>query len=100
MIRRTRGIKSGDSGKGVSLNSDFPMTVDAKTKQGGNKEGMLPTISTTAKLLLNAALDLKLFCADDCAPIGNSRPIRIYEIRVLSTLRLSGEILLRSNRLS
>src|SRR5882724_2578821 len=97
MIRRARGVESGDSGECVSLKSDFPMTIDAKTKQSGNKERMLSTISTTAKLLLNAALDLKCFCANDGAAIGNSRTVRIYEIRLLGTLRLSGEILLRSN---
>jgi hypothetical protein len=38
---------------------------------------MLTTIFVAPKLRLNPAFDLKCFWANDCAAIGNSRPIGI-----------------------
>ncbi|HEX9388379.1 MAG TPA: hypothetical protein VF918_18790, partial [Anaerolineales bacterium] len=89
-------IKSSNSSQSVSLNPSFPMTIDAEPYQHGNKERMLSTISASTKLLLNPALDLKCLCANDGTAIGNSRPVRIDQIRLFSTLLLSGLILLWS----
>src|SRR4051794_23801552 len=75
------GLGSAGVRKGIRLDPRFPAVIQAEPQQGGDEQTLLVAVMAAAKLLLEAALDLKVTGTDHQAAIRDAGTVRLDRVR-------------------